>query len=230
MRLLIIDDEPALLRALSHLLEEQQIAVDTAQDGETGLDMARTRIYDLLVIDVMLPVHSGPDIVKMLRREKDPTPILLLTARDAVHDRVQGLDSGADDYLSKPFRAEELLARVRALTRRLQSRPSSQPIRAYDFAIDVHQHTATYKGHPLPLTQKEYQLLVLFIRNPAQTLSRDLLWERLWGHAEDRGSSSLETLIHMLRRQIIQIQQKLDEPTCSPIETIRGFGYRFRGL
>lgn len=227
MRLLVIDDEPSLLRALSHLLGEQQIVVDTAQDGETGLDMARTRIYDLLVIDVMLPIHTGPDIIKMLRRENDTTPILLLTARDAVTDRVHGLDSGADDYLSKPFRAEELLARVRALTRRRQT-SASQTVRAYEFAIDERQHSATYKGHALPLTEKEYQLLALLVRNPTQTLSRDLLVERLWGQTTTPGSS-LETLIHMLRRRILYLQRQLAEPTRSPIETVRGVGYRFRG-
>jgi DNA-binding response OmpR family regulator len=222
MRILLVEDERRLAAALLQLFKEHQYAADVAYDGVSGLDLASTNSYDVLVLDVMLPGMSGLEIVRQLRKQKLDVPILLLTARDAVSDRVAGLDAGADDYLVKPFANEELLARIRALVRRPASLAGTDAIEAGPFRIDLGSRVATRDGQPLNLTAKEFQLLELFIRNPGKVLAKDLILDRVWGPDADVIANAVENYVHFLRK-------KIDEPgKPSYIETVRGVGYVFK--
>lgn len=228
MRVLIIDDEADLIKALKILLTDQQYDVDTALNGMQGLEMAQAGIYDLLIVDVMLPGLNGLELVRTLREDGDATPILLLTARDSVADRVQGLDSGADDYLVKPFSFPELFARVRALTRRSGEIMGVRQINAGACSLDLVTRTFTCQGEPVPLTHKEFQLMELFLRNPGRVLTKDLLYDRIWGFEADVDSNVLEAYIHFLRKKL-ESRRSQSETAASPlIETVRGVGYVFR--
>ncbi|MCL6631876.1 MAG: response regulator transcription factor [Alicyclobacillus herbarius] len=222
MRILLVEDEKRLAAALLQLFKEHNYAADVAHDGITGLDLASTNSYDILVLDVMLPGMSGLDIVRQLRAEKLDVPILLLTARDAVSDRVAGLDAGADDYLVKPFANEELLARIRALARRPAALAGTDAISAGPFRIDLGTREATRDGVALNLTAKEFQLLELFIRNQGKVLAKDLILDRVWGPDADVIANAVENYVHFLRK-------KIDQPgKPSYIETVRGVGYVFK--
>ncbi|MCY0870081.1 MAG: response regulator transcription factor, partial [Firmicutes bacterium] len=202
MRILAIDDERDFLLALQQLLSEQHYDVDVAQDGHTGLDMAQSGIYDLLIVDVMLPGCSGPDLLRTLRAAGDATPALLLTARDSVDDRVTGLDSGADDYLTKPFHIKELLARVRALSRRTSELVGVEAIAAGDVSLDLETRTVTVRGQYVNLTRKELQLLELLLRNRNRVMPRETLFDRIWGYDTDVDSNVLEAYVHYLRKKL----------------------------
>jgi DNA-binding response OmpR family regulator len=228
MRVLIIDDEADLIKALKTLLTDQQYDVDTALDGMQGLEMAQAGIYDLLIVDVMLPRLNGLDLVRTLREEGDATPILLLTARDSVADRVQGLDSGADDYLVKPFSFPELFARVRALTRRAGEIVGVRQISAGVCSLDLVNRTFTCQGAPVSLTHKEFQLMELFLRNPGRVLTKDLLYDRIWGFEADVDSNVLEAYIHFLRKKLENHRNPSGNAASPLIETVRGVGYVFR--
>ena len=229
MRILIVDDEADLRTALRQLLMEQQYTADAAADGEEGLDMARGGIYDLLIVDVMMPGMSGTDLVRALREEGDATPVLLLTARDGVDDRVAGLDSGADDYLVKPFHSRELLARVRALARRAGELLGVRSLTAGDYSLDLIGRSVSFRGATIPLTHKEFQLMELFMRNRGRVLARETIFDRIWGYESDIDSNVLETYVHFLRRKLDAFQKRGKSPRTSPaIETVRGVGYVFR--
>lgn len=229
MRVLLIDDEEKFANALKQTLSEQQIVVDVAYDGHSGLDMALCGTYDLLIVDVMLPRLSGYEVIRALRDEGDSTPMLLLTARDAVDDRVEGLDSGADDYLVKPFATKELLARVRALTRRLGKVGGTETLCVRDFCLDLVSRTMTFRGVPLPLSTKEFQLMELFMRNPDQVLPKVLILDRIWGFETTSDMNAVEIYIHLLRKKIHAHLHALDTSSGAVIETVRGIGYTFRG-
>jgi len=221
MRILVVEDEPKMAKALQKGLQEEQYAVDVAHDGEEALDRARAVDYDLVVLDWMLPGLPGVDVLRTLRAEGKSAPVLLLTAKDAVGDRVRGLDSGADDYLTKPFAFEELLARVRALLRRGSAAPELKPLRVADLELDPATRTAARAGKPIELSPKEFALLEYFMRNPNRVLSRTLLSERVWGEF-DTLTNVIDVYVHHLREKIDKgVARKL-------LHTVRGVGYVLR--
>ena len=180
MRVLVVEDEQRLARLLRRVLEEERYTVDEAYDGVAGEDMAQTGEYDAIVLDVMLPGRSGIAVCQNLRRERVGTPILMLTARDALVDRVNGLDAGADDYLTKPFAFAELLARLRALTRRRNAELASPRLEFDDLVMDPVRHEVTRGGRLIELTPREYALLEYFLRHPGQVLTRTQLLANVW--------------------------------------------------
>ena len=220
MKLLVVEDEPKLADLLRKGLEEEGHAVTVALDGPTGWEYARNGDFDLIVLDVMLPGMDGFEITRRLRGRQNRTPILMLTARDAVPDRIAGLDSGADDYLTKPFNFDELLAHVRALLRRTQ--PQSEEILTF---ADLRLNTGTreaYRGsRRIALTTREYELLELFLRHPRQVLLREQILDRVWGDASLE-SNAIEVHIGRLRDKL----EADDEERL--IQTIRGAGYALR--
>lgn len=221
MRMLIVEDEPKLAALLKRGLTEEGHVVDAADNGEDGLWMATATAYDAIVLDVMLPRMDGFATCRELRRREIWTPVLMLTARDAVEDRVQGLDTGADDYLVKPFSFSELVARIRALTRRA---PHQRPtvLTAGDLRLDPATHRAWRGDVELPLSAKEFALLELFLRRPGTTLSRDTLLQGAWDIAFESRSNVVDVYIRSLRT-------KIDRPFGrESIETVRGAGYRLR--
>jgi two-component system copper resistance phosphate regulon response regulator CusR len=218
MRALIIEDETKTASYLRKGLTESGFVVDTASDGEEGLHQALESAYDVIVCDVMLPRMDGWAIVSRLRERGVATPILLLTARDAVPDRVRGLELGADDYLVKPFAFSELLARIRSVLRRGSSRPL-ETYQVADVQIDVVRHRATRSGRELNLSPKEFALLSLFVRRAGEVLSRTIIAEQVWDMNFDSDTNVVDVAVRRLR-------QKVDDPFDQKlIHTIRGVGY-----
>ena len=218
MRALIIEDETKTASYLRKGLTESGFVVDTASDGEEGLHQALESAYDVIVCDVMLPRMDGWAIVSRLRERGVATPILLLTARDAVPDRVRGLELGADDYLVKPFAFSELLARIRSVLRRGSNRPL-ETYQAADVQIDVVRHRATRGGRELNLSPKEFALLSLFVRRAGEVLSRTIIAEQVWDMNFDSDTNVVDVAVRRLR-------QKVDDPFDQKlIHTIRGVGY-----
>jgi len=222
MRLLVVEDEAKMASLLERGLREEGHAVDVAVRGEDALWMARATPYDAIVLDVMLPGRSGFSVCRELRGHEIWTPILLLTARDAIDDRVVGLDAGADDYLVKPFALEELLARIRALLRRGGHERGEQPLRFADIELDPATREVRRGKRPVELTRTEFNLLELFLRNPRQVLTRSLIFERVWGYDFGPTSNALDVYIGYLRRKT----EAGGEPRL--IQTVRGVGYALR--
>ena len=221
MRVLVVEDERKLGELLRRGLGEEGYAADLADRGEEALWMAQAVSYDAIVLDVMLPGADGFEICRRMRGNGVWSPVLMLTARDAVDDRVSGLDAGADDYLAKPFAFEELLARLRALTRRA---PAERPpvLEVGDLRLDPASHTAWRGDQELVLSAKEFSLLELFMRRPGLTLSRTQLLDGAWDMAFESRSNVIDVYIRYLR-------EKIDRPFGrDSIETIRGVGYRLR--
>lgn len=219
MRLLIVEDEPKMLGFLKQGLEEQRYAVDTAQNGEDGLHWALNFPYDVIILDVMLPGLTGLELCQALRNRRIQTPILMLTARDTIDDRVAGLDQGADDYLVKPFAFRELLARLRALTRR-DTQHNSAVLHIGDLHLDTVTHTARRGDKPFELSTKEYDLLEFLMLHPNQVLSRTVIAEHLWNYDYSPESNVVDVYIRYLRRKID------DDYEEKYIRTIRGTGYQ----
>jgi DNA-binding response OmpR family regulator len=222
MRILLVEDNRRLNLSLKTSLVEEGYAVDSAFDGPEALDLAPSTTYDLLILDVMLPGLNGLEVCRTLRRQGLKTPILLLTARDAVEDRVQGLDSGADDYLVKPFAMSELLARLRALLRREGSNKSGL-LQVGDLVLDPATHFVERAGQDIKLTAKEYTLLEYFMRHPNQLITRDMVENHLWSYDFESISNVVDVYVRRLRR-------KIDDPFEGTrlLETVRGAGYRLR--
>ena len=221
MRILLIEDNRRLSDSLKATLIEDGYAVDTAYDGIEGEDMAVFTPYDVIILDVMLPKRDGIEVCRSLRDQKVSTPILMLTARDALDDRVQGLDSGADDYLVKPFEIKELRARIRALLRRHSTEKAGDLV-IEDLRLDPAGHFAWRAGEPLDLTAKEFALLEYLMRNPNRLLTREMVVSHLWGYDQTIASNVVDVYIRRLRR-------KVDDPhDVKLIETVRGAGYRVR--
>ncbi|MDD2695341.1 MAG: response regulator transcription factor [Anaerolineales bacterium] len=218
--MLIIEDDEAILKFLRRGLAYEGYQIDTAIDGPAGLNIARDTPPDLVVLDLMLPGMDGLEVCRRLRAG-GPVPILILTAKDTVTDRIQGLDVGADDYMVKPFNLEELLARIRALLRRAQpSRP--QVLQFADLTLDTGTRQATRGDRTIALTAKEYELLELFLRHPRQVLTRDKIFDQVWGYDFGGESNIIEVYIRYLR-------QKLEgEGETRLIHTVRGMGYVLR--
>ncbi|HMD90872.1 MAG TPA: response regulator transcription factor [Anaerolineaceae bacterium] len=219
MRLLIVEDNHRLNNSLRMSLMDDGYAVDPAFDGLEGEELAEMTPYDAIILDLMLPKKDGIEVCRDLRDKHVNTPILMLTARDTIEDRVQGLDSGADDYLVKPFAIEELRARLRALLRR-DSADRSGLIQVGDLMLDPATHSVERSGSPIQLTAKEYSLLEYFMRNPDRLITREMAESHIWSYDFDGTSNVVDVYIRRLRR-------KIDDPyPVKLFETIRGAGYR----
>ena len=222
MRVLIVEDEIRMAALLKQAVEEESYAVDAVGNGREALTWLRTYAYDLVVLDVMLPGLNGIEVCQQYRADGGRAAILMLTARDSISDRVLGLDSGADDYLVKPFGMPELLARLRALSRR--EGPSKTVIlHVEDLLLDTSTKTARRGAQSIDLTATEYALLELLMHHPRQILSRDQIIEHIWNADFDSGSKLIEVYIHYLRRKIDQAY------AVKLIQTVRGMGYRIGG-
>lgn len=219
--ILVVEDDPAVREALERALGFEGYAVDTARDGGVALSMVRGGEYDLVLLDVMMPHVDGIEACKRIRASGDTIPILMLTAKTAVGDRVEGLDAGADDYVTKPFALDELLARIRALLRR-SSGDVSQVIRYEDLVIDPGARSVTRGDEDIVLTKTEFDLLVLLARTPGIVLDRDTIYEEIWGIDFLTSSNSLDVYVGYLRRKL----EAGDAPRL--IHTVRGVGYVLR--
>jgi len=221
MRVLVVEDEPRIAETIKQTLEEEHLLVDVAYDGAAGLRLASERQYSMIVLDLMLPGVDGWTICRELRARRDTTPVLMLTARDTVQDRVQGLQMGADDYLIKPFDVRELRARVHAVLRR-SAVHKTPVIRVADLVLDTSARTVTRGGNKLTLTGREYLLLEALARNEGRVLTREVILERVW-MGEGAYSNTVDVHIWLLRKKIDE------EHPIKLIQTIRGFGYVLRG-
>jgi two-component system, OmpR family, response regulator MprA len=222
VRVLVVDDEPAVREAVSRALSLNGYEVASADDGDAALGAVRRGQPELIVLDVLMPGLDGVAVCRRLRRDGDRTPVLMLTARDAVSDRVAGLDAGADDYLVKPFALEELLARVRALLRRTVNGDPHGVLRFADLSLDPATREVRRGERAVDLTRTEFLLLELFLLNPRQVLPRSLIFERVWGYDFGPTSNSLEVYVGYLRRKLeADGEQRL-------IQTVRGIGYALR--
>ncbi len=226
MRVLIIEDEEKLASIMSRVLMAERLDVEVAHRGDDGLELALTGVYDVLIVDRMLPGKDGLTLIRELRAAGVGTPALVLTALSELPERVKGLDAGADDYLGKPFAFEELLARLRALARRTERPMVTQALRIGAVEIDLDGRRATIGGEPVEFSHREFALLETLARNRGRVMSRDEILERVWGYDADPQGNVVELYIHYLRR-------KLDPPgtagSASLIRTVRGVGYQIRG-
>ncbi len=221
MRILLIEDEKKVARFISKGLIEESYAVDVAYDGEEGLFLAEVNDYDLIILDIMLPRKDGFEVLKTLRNKGFITPVIMLTARDELESKIQGLDLGADDYMTKPFAFSELMARIRAIMRRKQEKADNR-LQLGDLVIDAVTRTVTRGNKPVELTNKEYALLEYFIRNPGRVLSRTMIAEHVWDYQFDPMTNVIDVYVNYLRQKIDKgFEKKL-------IHTIRGVGYVIR--
>jgi DNA-binding response OmpR family regulator len=222
MHLLVVEDDRALAGLLRRTLLRELHVVDLAHDGCEGLERAESGVYDVVILDLMLPCLDGVEVARRLRADGVSTPILMLTARDALQDRLHGFDAGADDYLIKPFAFEELLARLRAVSRRGTATAEADRLIVDDLVLDQRTHEITRAGHPIVLAPKEYALLEYLMRHPGQVLSRTLIMERVWDYGFDSFANVVDATIRRLRKAI-------DEGHEHPlIHTVRGMGYKLK--
>jgi two-component system, OmpR family, copper resistance phosphate regulon response regulator CusR len=218
MRVLVVEDERKVAQFTKKGLEEEGYAVDLASDGEEGLTMALDRVHDLILLDIALPKMDGLRVLKKLREEKVATPVLLLTVRATIEDKVLGLDSGADDYLTKPFAFQELLARIRALLRR-KAEAGPPLLRFADLVLDPARRLVTRGEEKIELTSKEFSLLEYFLRNPGRVLTRATISEHVWDYDFDTESNVIDVYVNYLRRKVDSGREK------KLIHTVRGTGY-----
>ena len=221
MKILIVEDEHKIANVLKQGLEQEHYVVDTAYDGNEGYDLASSESYDLLILDRLLPGIDGLTICKKLREKGDHTPILILTAKNQTADKVEGLDSGADDYLSKPFAFEELLARIRALFRRPKKTQSSN-LEVNDLKLDVKNYEVTRNGKQISLSSKEFALLEYLMRHKNKILTKQQIINHVWNYDTDILPNTLEVFIGYLRNKI----ERPFKNKKSLIQTVRGFGYK----
>jgi DNA-binding response OmpR family regulator len=223
MRILVVEDEESLALRIKNVLESEKYHVDTAFDGRDGMEQAMIEEYDLLILDILLPGFSGLQILKEVRREGFETPVLLLTAKNRIEDKVTGLDAGADDYLTKPFALPELLARVRSLLRRT-SEVKSSLISMANLEVNTNSHEVKINRKPVDLTTKEYSILEFLLYNKNRVLSRLSIAEHVWGDNFD-----LFTMTNFVDVHIKNLRKKIDQPRSSSlIKTVRGVGYIIR--
>ena len=224
MHILVVEDEQRLAFLLRRVLLEERHTVDLAHDGPTGLDLALSGTYDAVILDVMLPGIDGLEVCRQMRAEQIMSPVLMLTARGAIEDRVTGLNVGADDYLVKPFAMEELLARINALLRRRERHFDELPLlRVDDLTLDLVRHEARRGGHVIELTAKEFALLEYLMRHPGLVLTRTQITDAVWRYDLEALSNVVDIYIHYLR-------EKIDHGfSRSLIKTVRGVGYKIEG-
>jgi len=220
MRLLLVEDEKQLSEALQQILIKNSYNVDAVYSGDEGLDYALTGIYDVIILDIMLPKLNGLEILKMIRKRKISTPVILLTAKASVEDRILGLDCGADDYLPKPFAPEELLARLRALTRRNGGFINENILEFSDIRLNLSTYDMEVKDNCITLTQKEFEILKYFMQRPKLVVSKDDLISKLWGFDSDIEYNNIEVYISFLRKKLAYVESDVK------ITTIRRVGYR----
>lgn len=222
MNLLIVEDEVRLADALEEIMKEQKYMADVVSNGKDGLYYAQNHAYDVIILDVMLPGINGFDLVHKLRSSHIATPVLMLTAKDDVHDKIAGLDSGADDYMTKPFVPEELLARIRALTRR-QGDVILEEQQFLDLTLHLSTCDLSCGSKSIHLSYKEFEILKLLMANQKSILSKELLISKVWGNDSDAEDNNVEAYISFLRKKIAFLG------SCVAISTIRKFGYRLEG-
>jgi two-component system, OmpR family, response regulator MprA len=222
VRILVVDDEPAVRESLRRALQLEGYGVELAEDGQQALERVNEDAIDAVLLDVNMPRLDGLEACRRLRAAGNAVPVLMLTARDEVSDRVAGLDAGADDYVVKPFALEELLARLRALLRRAVPDSAGEMLRFADVELDLGTREVRRGGDAIELTRTEFSLLELFLRNPRQVLTRSIIFERVWGYDFGFGSNSLDVYIGYLRRKT----EQGGKPRL--IQTIRGVGYALR--
>ena len=221
MHLLVVDDEPKVVRLLKRAFERDGHTMEVAATGDDALTAATKAKYDAIILDVMIPAPDGLQVCKKLREQGDWTPVLLLTGRGTVEDRVSGLDAGADDYLPKPFSLTELSARLRAITRRAEQ-SDADVLQVGDLMLDPAAHRVSRDGTPIDLTPKEFALLELFMRRRGEVLSRSAILDHVWDFAYEGGSNVVDVYVRYLR-------DKVDRPFgTKTIETVRGVGYTLR--
>ena len=223
-RVLLVDDEPGLRKMLSDRLRAEGYRIDTAENGETATTLARTGAYDLIVLDLTLPLKDGLEVCRELRRDGTDTPVLMLTARDGIADKVLGLKTGADDYMTKPFECSELLARLEALLRRRATRPESAEFAFGDIVVRPVAGQVLRAGQPVRLSAQELKLLTHLVRHPGVLFSRDQLLDAVWGYQAMPETRTVDVHVSWLR-------QKLEPDPHHPrfIVTVFGLGYRFEG-
>jgi len=222
LEILVVDDDPALRTALDRALKLEGYRVSFAHDGRQALQMMTGGAQDAVILDLGLPLMDGLEVCRRVRERGDRTPVLMLTARDAVTDRVEGLDAGADDYLVKPFALDELLARLRALLRRTTATPSEGVLKFGDIVMDLQAMEVRRGQRELQLTRTEFRLLELFMRNPRVVLTRSRIFEEVWGYDFGASSNALEVYVSYLRRKLEA------EGELRLIHTVRGVGYTLR--
>ena len=220
MRILLVEDDEKLKEALSFQLRKEGIETDSCTDGEEALYYIRQGIYDLILLDRMLPVLNGISVLSRMRKEGFQTPVILITALGALEDKIEGLDLGADDYLVKPFAFEELMARIRSILRRPRRLSDSAELLFGDLSFSIREQTLNGPSGSCTLSGREAALLEAFLRNPGQTLSRELLLTKVWGMDSDVENGNLDNYIHFLRRRL----KNLNSAVC--LQTMRGVGYR----
>lgn len=225
-RVLVVDDEPSIVKLLSFNLEKEGYAVTTAEDGKEGYELALNEHFDFILLDVMLPTMDGLEIAKTLRQEKIDTPILMLTAKDDTIDRILGLEIGADDYLTKPFSPREVLARMKAILRRVVPREESVEhvfLTAGEIKADLSNYQVTVRGKNIELTPKEFELLVYFMKRKDRVIDRDTLLDRIWQYDFSGQSRIVDVHVSHLREKI-----EVDPKHPQYLQTVRGFGYKFQ--
>ena len=220
MRILLAEDDEKLKEALSFQLRKEGIETDSCTDGEEALYYIRQGIYDLILLDRMLPLLDGASVLSRMRREGFETPVIFITALGALEDKIEGLDLGADDYLVKPFAFEELMARIRSILRRPRKLSDSEELLFGDLAFSVREQTLSGPSGSCTLSGREASLLETFLRNSCQTLSRELLLSRVWGMESDVEEGNLDNYIHFLRRRLKNLNSTVS------LQTVRGIGYR----
>lgn len=219
MRILVVEDEKQIAGFVRKGLEEQGFKVDISHNGDEGYELAKSRPYDVLVLDIMLPGRDGLSIVNNLRKQRNPVPVILLTARSELDERVEGLDAGADDYLTKPFFVEELVARIRAVARRRDGE-AGNVVQIADLSLDLLSREASRGDRAIKLTAREFDLLAYLMRSPGRVYTRTQILEHVWGFNFDPNTNLVDVHIQRLRKKITAE----NEP--SLIETVRGVGYR----
>nr|WP_302419146.1 response regulator transcription factor [uncultured Romboutsia sp.] len=220
MKLLLVEDEKQLSEALQQILIKNKYSVDAVYSGDEGLDYSLSDVYDVIILDIMLPKLNGIEILKMIRKRKISTPVILLTAKGSVEDRILGLDSGADDYLPKPFSPDELLARLRALTRRNGDFINENILEFSDIKLNLSTYDMEVNDNSITLTQKEFEILKYFMQRPKLVVSKDDLITKLWGFDSDIEHNNIEVYISFLRKKLAYVESNVK------ITTIRRVGYR----
>lgn len=219
MQILIVEDDIRLAKAVKQILEENNYQVDMVHDGQSGLDYAESGIYDVIILDVMLPVMDGFEVAKRLRRKDVSTPILMLTARSQIPDKIEGLDSGADDYMTKPFSPAEMLAHLRALTRRT-GQVVFETLRVDDLELNLESHDLSREGKSINLSFKEFSIMNILMANKGQIVSKETLISKVWGIESSAVDNNVEAYISFLRKKLKFLGSTVQ------IETIRKVGYR----